>query len=122
MKGSISKIFGVLVVAASFVVAQPVWAKEDLDCSTLVTGEICAIDYDTNSIDVSLDCDATDATITTVFGIPLSYLDKWGVLDVVVGLDVIINAHECPLTGKLMACDLNDIELRQGALGQNGNK
>lgn len=122
MEGSISKIFGVLVVVASFVAAQPAWAKEDLDCSTLVTGEICLIDYDTNSIVVSADCADPEAAITTVFGIPLSYLDKWGVLDVVAGLDVIINAHECPLTDKLMACDLNGIELRQGALGQNGNK
>ncbi|MBU4262497.1 MAG: hypothetical protein KKC76_11625 [Proteobacteria bacterium] len=116
MKGSISKILAVLVVGASFVATQPVSAKQLLDCSTLVTGDICTINYDSNSIDVSADCADPDAVVTTVFGIPLDYLVKWEVLEVVEGLEVIINAHECPTSGKLMACDINDIELRQGNL------
>lgn len=123
MKVSISKMVGVLVVAASFVASQSVWAKQDLDCDTPVSGEICAIDYDANSIDV-----CSDASSVTVFGIPLDYLEKWGVLDVETGLAVDINAHECPTSGKLMACDLTytddagdaiTIDLRQGGLSRS---
>lgn len=119
MKISTSKMLAVLMVGASFVAAQSVCAKGVLDCSTPVAGEICTINYDANSIDVSADCANPDATVTTVFGIPLDYLDKWEVLEVVEGLDVTINAHECPTSGKLMACDINDIDLRQGALGKS---
>ena len=120
MKGSVSKFLGVLAVGASLVVAQTGWAKGVLDCSTPVAGYICTINYDANAIDVSADCANPEATVTTVFGIPLDYLVKWEVLEVAEGLYVTINAHECPTTGKLMACDINDIDLRQGALGKSG--
>jgi hypothetical protein len=122
------KMLGVLVVAASFVASQSVWAKQDLDCDVQVSGDICTINYDVNSIDVSADCSNPEIKPTTVFGIPLDYLEKWQVLDVEPGLAVDINAHECPTSGKLMACDLtytNDlgesitIDLRQGSLGEN---
>ncbi|RJX33392.1 MAG: hypothetical protein C4531_05370 [Desulfurivibrio sp.] len=124
MKGSISKILGVLALGASLVVAQSGWSKGVTDdCTTLVAGEICSIDYDANAINVSADCEDPDTAVTTVFGIPLDYLEKWDVLGVVEGLDVTINAHACPTTGKLMACDITPedgdlIELRQGALGK----
>jgi len=125
MKGSISRILGVLVVVASFVVAQSAWAKEDLDCGTLVVGDIEEI-VAKDTITVN-----TDVGLVTVEGVPLSYLENWDIIDIQSFMDadtvVTINAHECPVEGTLMACDLSyidpdtniiTIEFRQGALGQ----
>ena len=123
MKGSIGKILGVMVVGASLVAVQPGWAKGIMDsCDTPVVGDICSIDPVANSIVVSSDCENIEGT--TVFGIPLDYLEKWGVLEVEEGLSVTINAHECPTSGKLMACDITPedgelIELRQGSFGKS---
>ncbi|MBU1233919.1 MAG: hypothetical protein KKD01_01420 [Proteobacteria bacterium] len=125
MKDSIKNLLVVLTLVASFVAAQGVWAKEDLDCGTSVTGDVCKIDYALNTITVCDDCTVEDCG-DIVYGIPLAYLAKWESLDLD-GMSVEINAHECPLSGTLMACDLtttvDDVtyEFRQGDLGKNGN-
>lgn len=126
MKCSIKKFLVVSTLIASFVTAQGVWAKEDLDCGTFVSGVVCEINYELNAIEVCATC--PDQDCSTVYGIPLAYIEKWDLaidLDNLVDMEVDINAHECPLTGKLMACDLTtggeDFEFRQGALGKNGD-
>lgn len=134
MKNLIRNFLVVSILAAGLVGAQGVLAKEDLDCGTAVGTEsdpvvVCEIDYDLNAITVCSVC--PDENCVTVNGIPLDYLAKWEELDLQ-DQSVWINAHECPVSGKLMACDLTvdmedpaeDLyfELRQGALGKNGNQ
>lgn len=134
MKNLIKNFLVVSVLTAGFVAAQGVLAKEDLDCGTVVGTEldpvvVCAIDYDLNAITVCSVC--PDENCVTVQGIPLNYLAKWEELDLQ-DQSVWINAHECPVAGTLMACDLTvdmedpaeDLffELRQGGLGKNGNQ
>lgn len=130
MKGSISKILGVLALGVSLVVAQSGWAKEDLDCGTLVEGVITEI-VAKDTITVT----TADGVVITVEGVPLSYLANWEILDIQSFIDnaieVDIKAHQCPVEGTLMACDLSydaaadpdveeivTIEFRQGTLGQ----
>ncbi len=134
MKNLLKNFLVVSVLAASFIAAQGVLAKEDLDCGTVVGTEsepvvVCAIDYNVNAITVCTAC--PDQDCVTVNGIPLDYFAKWEELDLL-GESIWINAHECPLSGRLMACDLTvDVddpaadlffELRQGGLGKNGNQ
>jgi azurin len=95
MKISIKKLFVLLAVVLSLVAAQAVWAKT---CNVTVSGTIDAIDYDANAITVDK---------TTVYGIPLAYLENK--LGIVLQVDdyVVITADQCPSTGKLSACTLS---------------
>jgi hypothetical protein len=113
MKISIKKLFVLLAVVMSFVAIQAVWAGKGpgMVCDVPVEGTIAVdgIDYDNNAITVcnnSADC-------VTVYGIPLAYLTYKLKIELKVGDNVEIKAHECPSTGKLMACELNDIDLRK---------
>jgi hypothetical protein len=92
MKSSMKGLFVILAIVMSLVAVQTLWAKGGLDCTTVVKGNVSEIWDDFNAIIVEDD--------KTVYGIPLPWLD------IKVGDDVLINAHECPDTGKLMACYL----------------
>jgi len=92
MKSSMKKLFVILAIVMSLVAVQTLWAKGGLDCTTVVEGNVSQIQNVYNAIVVD--------EITTVFGIPLPWLD------IEVDDDVVINAHACPDTGKLMACYL----------------
>jgi len=104
MKISSRKMFVLLVVIISLVAVQAVWAKGGPDCTTVVGGTVSKVLVDDNAIVVDGE---------TVYGIPLPWVD--------IEIDdlVVINAHECPDTGRLMACYLTVngtlIELRPRA-------
>jgi hypothetical protein len=104
MKISSRKMFVLLVVIISLVAVQAVWAKGGPDCTTVVGGTVSQVLVDDNAIVVDGE---------TVYGIPLPWVD--------IEIDdlVLINAHECPDTGRLMACYLTVngtlIELRPRA-------
>lgn len=104
MKISSRKMFVLLVVIISLVAVQAVWAKGGPDCTTVVDGTVSKVLVDDNAIVVDGE---------TVYGIPLPWVD--------IEIDdlVVINAHECPDTGRLMACYLTVngtlIELRPRA-------
>jgi hypothetical protein len=94
MKISIKKLFVLLAVVLSLVAAQAVWAKT---CGMTVSGAVVAINYDANAITVNE---------TTVYGIPLAYLENK--LGIVLQVDdyVVITAYQCPSTGNISACTL----------------
>ena len=104
MKISSRKMFVLLVVIISLVAVQAVWAKGGPDCTTVVDGTVSKVLVDDNAIVVGDE---------TVYGIPLPWVE------INEGDSVVINVHECPYTGRLMACYLtvNDklIELRPRA-------
>jgi hypothetical protein len=106
MKRSMKGLFVILAIVVSLVALQAVWAEKGPDCNTSVSGEVSDVLLDDNAIEVDGE---------TVYGIPL----KWVTIEV--GDSVGIIAHECPDTGRLMACYLtvNDgqiIELRPRTL------
>ena len=104
MKISSRKMFVLLVVIISLVAVQAVWAKGGPDCTTVVEGKVSEVLVDDNAIVVDVE---------TVYGIPLPWVD------IEIHDLVVINAHECPDTGRLMACYLTVngtlIELRPRA-------
>jgi len=115
MKIIIKKLFVILAIVANFVAVQAVWAEKGPkgpDCTTVVSGEVSEVLVYDNAIVV-------DEEII-VYGIPLPWVD------IKVSDSVVINAHECPDTGKLMACYLtvnNElIELRPRAPEKSGGK
>jgi len=95
MKSSIKGLFVILAIVMSFFAIQAVWAGKGQygpDCTTFVEGTVSEILVDDNAIKFEDD--------TVVYGIPLPWVD------IDEGDLVVINAHECPDTGKLMACYL----------------
>jgi hypothetical protein len=97
MKISIRKMLVLLAIVLSVISIQSVWAS----CDVSVIGVVTEITYDSNSIKV-LDANG----LTTVYGIPLTYLANKGI--VILGAEVEITASECPNgTDKLSACTLS---------------
>ena len=83
----------VLVILMGFVTVQAVWALKGPVCDEVVSGTVDQILYDDNAIVVGND---------TIYGVPV---DEWK-LAIEVGDVVVINAHVCLDTGKLVACYL----------------
>ena len=91
---SLRKIVVLLAIVLSLTAVNAVLAR---DCNVTISGVITEIDDVGNTI-------AVEGTM--VYGIPMDYLaNKWDIV-LYVGDDVVITAHQCPLTGNLSACTL----------------
>ena len=108
MKRSMKGLFVILAIVVSLVAVQAVWTRGGPDCTTYVEGEVSEVLDDSNAIEVG---------DTTVYGIPLPWVD------IEVGDSAVIIAHECPDSGRLMACFLtvnggDVIDLRPRSAGK----
>lgn len=114
-KHSKLKIYIALAAIMAVFWTPTVWA-EGLLCETLIEGTILEIIDGENAIVLSIG-EETDAPLT-VYGIPLNYFENWGIVSLEAGMDVTINAHDCPFSGRLMACTLiigvEELDLRPG--------
>lgn len=95
MRTSMRTMVVILTIVMSLIAVQSTWAGS---CNTVVSGEITAVDYNTNSITVE---------DTTVYGIPLNYLANK--LNIFPQADdyAVITTSQCPSTGKLTACTIS---------------
>ncbi|MGA1869590.1 MAG: hypothetical protein ACMUJM_13720 [bacterium] len=96
MKSSMKGFCVILAIIMSFVAVQAVWALNGPDCATEVSGIVTEVWSEYNAIVV-------DDTVV-VYGIPLPWIA------IEIGNSVEINAHQCPETYKLMACELKIID------------
>jgi hypothetical protein len=94
MKKAFISTLLVLAILMGFVTVQAVWALKGPGCTTVVEGTVTEILYDDNAIVVDND--------TIIYGVPV---DEWK-LDIEESDLVVINAHVCLDTGKLVACYL----------------
>ena len=110
------KIFIALVAIMTAPWAQVLWA-EGPSCETLIDGAVHEIIDDENAIVLMVNEEETD-TLMTVYGIPLNYLENWNIIALEEGFEVSINAHDCPFSGRLLACSLSvdaeELDLRPG--------
>jgi hypothetical protein len=104
MKSSIKTLFVILAIVMSFVAVQAVWAKGGPSCTEVVEGKVTALDDIYHAIVVEGE--------TTIYGIPLPWLD------IKVGDEVVVNCF-VSLEGNYVACYLTVngklIELRPRA-------
>ena len=89
-------LLAVLLVASAANVALAE-GQQGQGCNEIIVGQISAVLEEDNAIVIGDDI---------VYGIPLDYLENWEGIVLKVDDSVVINAHQCPTAGKLMACDL----------------
>ena len=100
-----AKINGVLAVVLLLAVGQIAWAKGP-QCESEYSGKIVELDHRNGMvIEVYPDGGGTPYKVL-IFGIQLNYLENWVDVERLVGREVFIEAHNCPLKGRLLACSL----------------
>jgi len=101
-KNSGMKIGVFLAVTVVFFTGQALWAQGPT-CELEISGSITGFIDDENAIVVA---DGSPEGVT-VYGIPLNYLKKWDVVKIDDVISVDIDAHQCPVNGKIMACEIS---------------
>jgi len=100
-----AKINAVLAVLLLLAVGQIAWAKGP-QCESEYTGTIVKLDHRNGMVIKVSPADGGTPYDVMIFGVQLNYLENWVDLESLVDREVFVEAHNCPIKGRLLACSL----------------
>ncbi len=100
-----AKINAVLAVLLMLAGGHIAWAKGP-QCESEYRGTIVELDHRNGILIEFFPPDEGTPYEVLIFGIQFNYLENWIDLESLVGREVFVKAHNCPIKGRLLACSL----------------